>query len=40
MSEPTSHVETFIRDNMPPPEQWPEMDYSALPGTRRLSGAF
>ena len=31
MSEPTSHVDTFIRDNMPGPELWPEMDYSVLP---------
>jgi 2-aminobenzoate-CoA ligase len=31
MAEPTSHVDTFIRDNMPPPELWPEMDYSVLP---------
>jgi 2-aminobenzoate-CoA ligase len=31
MIEPTSHVDTFIRDNMPGPELWPEMDYSVLP---------
>lgn len=31
MSEPTSHVDTFIRDNMPTPDLWPEMDYSVLP---------
>lgn len=31
MTEPTSHVDTFIRDNMPRPELWPEMDYSVLP---------
>tara|TARA_Y100001954_G_scaffold200968_2_gene220011 strand:+ start:7370 stop:9025 length:1656 start_codon:yes stop_codon:yes gene_type:complete len=31
MIEPTSHVDTFIRDNMPAPELWPEMDYSVLP---------
>jgi 2-aminobenzoate-CoA ligase len=31
MTEPTSHVDTFIRDNMPGPELWPEMDYSVLP---------
>jgi 2-aminobenzoate-CoA ligase len=31
MSEPTAHVDTFIRDNMPTPDQWPEMDYSVLP---------
>ena len=31
MTEPTSHVDTFIRDNMPPPDMWPEMDYSVLP---------
>ena len=31
MSEPTAHVDTFIRDNMPTPDLWPEMDYSVLP---------
>jgi 2-aminobenzoate-CoA ligase len=31
MAEPTSHVDTFIRDNMPPEDLWPEMDYSVLP---------
>ena len=31
MTEPTSHVDRFIRDNMPGPELWPEMDYSVLP---------
>jgi len=28
---PTAHVDTFARDNLPPPEAWPEMDYSSLP---------
>lgn len=28
---PTSHIDTFIIDNMPPEELWPEMDYSVLP---------
>jgi len=27
----TAHIDTFIRDNMPPEELWPEMDYSVLP---------
>jgi 2-aminobenzoate-CoA ligase len=31
MSEPSIHVDTFIRDNLPPRELWPEMDYSVLP---------
>ena len=31
LSEPTAHVDTFIRDNMPTPDLWPEMDYSVLP---------
>jgi len=31
MSEPTAHTDTFIRDNLPPRELWPEMDYSVLP---------
>ena len=27
----TAHKDTFIRDNMPPEDQWPEMDYTTLP---------
>lgn len=27
----TAHVDTFARDNLPPKELWPEMDYSTLP---------
>ena len=31
MAEPTAHTDTFIRDNLPPEADWPEMDYSVLP---------
>lgn len=31
MAEPTAHIDTYIRDNMPPEDLWPEMDYSVLP---------
>ena len=31
MPAPTSHIDTYIRDNMPPEELWPDMDYSVLP---------
>ena len=31
MAEPTAHIDTFIRDNLPPKDLWPEMDYSVLP---------
>ena len=31
MIEPTAHLDTYIRDNLPPRELWPEMDYSVLP---------
>ena len=31
MSEPTAHIDTYILDNLPPKELWPEMDYSVLP---------
>lgn len=31
MPTPTAHIDTYIRDNMPPEELWPEMDYSVLP---------
>ncbi len=27
----SAHVDTFCRDLLPPPEQWPEMDYSGIP---------
>ena len=27
----TAHKDTFIRDNMPPEDLWPEMDYTTLP---------
>ncbi len=27
---PSSHIDTFIIDNMPPEDLWPEMDYSVL----------
>ncbi len=30
-SAPTAHQDTFARDHLPPPELWPEMDYSTLP---------
>ncbi|HSU14051.1 benzoate-CoA ligase family protein [Longimicrobium sp.] len=28
---PTAHLDTFARDNLPPPEQWPAMDLSGVP---------
>ncbi len=31
MTEPTAHLDTYVRDNLPPRELWPEMDYSVLP---------
>ena len=27
----SAHVDSFTRDNLPPPEQWAEMDYTVLP---------
>ena len=27
----TAHVDTFARDNLPPTDQWAQMDYSKLP---------
>jgi len=29
--QPTAHVDTFARDNLPPHELWPELDLSGLP---------
>lgn len=31
MDQPTAHIDTFIRDRLPPRALWPEMDYSMLP---------
>lgn len=31
MTEPSAHIDSFTRDNMPPPALWPEMDYRAPP---------
>lgn len=28
---PTAHIDTFVRDRLPPPESWPQLDYSGLP---------
>jgi 2-aminobenzoate-CoA ligase len=28
---PSGHVDTFCADNMPPPELWPELDWSGIP---------
>lgn len=30
-SAPTAHVDTFARDNLPPAETWPRMDFSGVP---------
>ena len=38
---PSAHADTFCRDNLPPPEQWPDLDFS-LAGLRypeRLNAA-
>ena len=29
--QPSMHVDTFARDHLPPRDQWPEMDWTALP---------
>ena len=29
--EPTGHIDTFARENLPAPSLWPEMDYTVLP---------
>ena len=31
MTEPSAHIDSFTRDNMPPPALWPEMDYRTPP---------
>ena len=30
-AEASGHVDTFVRENLPPKSQWPEMDYGVLP---------
>src|SRR5690242_15196484 len=40
MFEPTgtsAHIDTFARENLPPRELWPVMDYSVLPELRYAS---
>ena len=27
----SAHLDTFCRDNLPPPDLWPKMDFGALP---------
>ena len=36
----TAHVDTFARDNLPPTELWPQMDYSTLPELAAYPGRF
>ena len=31
MAEPTAHVDTFVRDHLPAPEDWPVLDFSGVP---------
>ena len=39
MAERTAHLDTFARDNLPPREMWPVMDYSGLAYPARLNCA-
>jgi 2-aminobenzoate-CoA ligase len=42
MLDPSAHIDSFARDNLPAPELWPAMDYAALPELaypRRLNAA-
>ena len=32
----SAHVDTFCRDNLPPRELWPDMDYTRLPALAAL----
>ena len=31
MAESTAHIDTFVRDNLPPPEAWPTLTLASLP---------
>ena len=33
-SEPSAHVDTFVRDNLPPVADWPPLDFSGVPDLR------
>jgi 2-aminobenzoate-CoA ligase len=33
-SAPSAHVDTFVRDNLPPASDWPPLDFSGLPELR------
>ena len=33
-SQPSAHVDTFVRDNLPPVTDWPSLDFSGVPELR------
>jgi 2-aminobenzoate-CoA ligase len=39
MLGPTAHVDTFTRDNLPPPEAWPVLDLTGFDYPERLNAA-
>ncbi len=39
MLEPTAHVDTFARDNLPPVEQWPQLQLADFDYPERLNAA-
>ncbi|PKP72825.1 MAG: 2-aminobenzoate-CoA ligase [Alphaproteobacteria bacterium HGW-Alphaproteobacteria-6] len=39
MLGPSAHVDTFTRDNLPPPEQWPEIRLAGFDYPERLNAA-
>ncbi|MGO4836576.1 2-aminobenzoate-CoA ligase, partial [Rhizobiaceae sp. 2RAB30] len=39
MLGPTAHTDTFARDNLPPPEQWPEFPLDGFDYPDHLNAA-
>jgi len=39
MLGPTAHTDTFARDNLPPPEQWPELLFEGFEYPERINAA-
>ena len=39
MLEPSAHVDSFARDNLPPPDQWPTLSLERFRYPRRLNAA-
>ena len=39
MLEPSAHIDTFTRDRLPPPDQWPELKLEGFEYPEHLNAA-